>query len=175
MRKSRALSFTRWVIVVAACSGFARADNLDFSLSGEGSTYTFSLPQQPTPDSINSGRYFELDNVLLTIDNEDELASALRFFYSSDGGGMQLVAGPISLPGAQVFTTDGSGNPSFVPGNYSLTNLQDDAPWGLAITAQSPGSPEPVPESSSLFLTLPALGAILLFGRFGERLATTRR
>ncbi len=71
--------------VVAA--PIAKADTLDFTITGQGSTYTFSLDSSPTPDLDVSGVFFRLDNVLVNVDDMFGQTSNINFFNSFAAGG----------------------------------------------------------------------------------------
>lgn len=58
----------------------AKADTLDFTITGQGSTYTFSLDSSPTPDLSVDAVFFRLDNQLINIDNQFGETSDIRFF-----------------------------------------------------------------------------------------------
>jgi hypothetical protein len=122
-----------------------RADTLDFTLTGEGTTYAFRLPSSPDTGGANNGVYFAVANVIITVDNGPELAAEVDFLYEGAGGGLEFVRDIPQLDGPQVFSVD-QGNPTFIIGDYSLVNSQDDAPYTLAIAAAPPGgaaAPEP--------------------------------
>jgi hypothetical protein len=72
----------------------AQADTLEFTLTGEGSTFTFSLPSNPTPDSSTDGTSFTLDNIMV---NEGIIGftTDIKFSSLSAGGGLDF-----SIPGA---------------------------------------------------------------------------
>jgi hypothetical protein len=78
----------------------AKADTLDFTLIGAGSTYTFSIDSSPTPDSFVNNEYFQLNNVLVNINGIFGQSSEVRFFNSADDGGLIFLDIPTSAPQA---------------------------------------------------------------------------
>jgi hypothetical protein len=130
-----------------------RADTLDFTLTGEGTTYTFQLPSSPDSGGPANDFYFAVANVVITIDSHAEAAAEVAFFYEAADGGLEFVRDLPQLDGPQVFTAD-QGNPTFVTGDYSLVNSQDDAPYTLTIADAPPGgAAAPEPASWLLLLT----------------------
>jgi hypothetical protein len=130
-----------------------RADTLDFTLTGEGTTYTFQLPSSPDSGGAANDFYFAVANVIITIDGDAEAAAEVAFFYEAADGGLEFVGDLPQLDGPQVFTAD-QGNPTFITGGYSLVNSQDDAPYTLTIADAPPGgAAAPEPGSWLLLLT----------------------
>lgn len=129
-----------------------KADTLDFTITGQGSTYTFSLDSSPTPDLSVNGVFFRLDNVLVNVDNMFGQTSNINFFNNFAAGGLSLVdLGNLALSGPQLYTgTEAS--PSFITGQFTLTSGLDA--YNLTITPES----SPVPEPGGLVLL--ATGAI---------------
>lgn len=83
----------------------AKADTLDFTLSGGGNTLTFSLPSNPTPDSSVNGTSFTLDNILVS-NGTLSFSTDLKFSnLSSDGGLDFAIPAPPPLPGADLDLT----------------------------------------------------------------------
>src|ERR1700761_4278219 len=112
-----------WLLILFSAP-MIKADTLDFSLTGEGSTYTFQLASSPSSlESIGDG--YAVPNVIITLDGVDELAAEVAFFESSHGGGMELVGGIPQLAGPQVYSVDQS-TVTLDPGTYHLTNSADD-------------------------------------------------
>ena len=74
--------------------------------------------------------------------------------YSMTFGFLEQKTGLLSTAdGPQVFMAD-QGNPTFITGDYSLVNSQDDAPHALTIADAPPGgAAAPEPASRLLLLT----------------------
>jgi len=146
----------------------AKADTLDFTINGDGNTFTFSLPSNPTPSSFSSGASFTLANILIT-EGILSFTSDITFFNINDAahdGGLlfSLPAPPPPLPpsnidlvGEQVYeTTSPESAPIFAPGQFTLT---EGSAKGDTFTLDiAPAVPEP--SSISLLATgILALGA----------------
>jgi hypothetical protein len=145
--------------VVAA--PLAKADTLDFTITGQGSSYTFSLDSRPTPDVEVAGVFFRLDNVLVNVDNMFGQTSSINFFNSFASGGVSLVdLGNLALSGPQLYTGTEAA-PTFLTGQFSLMSGVD--PYTLTITPES----SPVPEPSTLLLL--GTGALVTLGSIRPR------
>src|SRR5277367_551740 len=85
-------------LAILATAFAAKADTLDFTITGDGNTFTFSLPSNPTPDSFSSGVSFTLANILIT-EGLTSFSSDITFYNindpSHDGGLLFLLP---SLP-----------------------------------------------------------------------------
>jgi len=144
----------------------AKADTLDFTLSGGGDTYTFSLASNPVPGSFSNGVSFTLPSILIT-EGATSFTSDITFFNINDAahaGGLMFslpTAPPIpptslDLTGEQTYEpTSSESAPIFAPGQFSLTDgsPKGDDDFTLRI------DPE-VPEPSSI--TLLATGILAL-------------
>jgi hypothetical protein len=94
----KALSFAAFL----AASLTAKADTLEFTLTGGGNTFTFSLPSNPTPDSSTNGTSFTLDNIMVT-EGIISFSTDLRFSNLTAGGGLDFsIPSPPPLPGADL-------------------------------------------------------------------------
>ena len=141
-------------------SPLAKADTLEFNLSGLGSTYDFSLDSSPLVGSSTAGFSFTLNNIPITIDDLFGVTSNLTFFNGARGGGISLPSipgGALDLTGPQLYGGS-EGSPIFAPGGpFSLTDSSRDT-FTLTISEAS----IPVPEPGTL--TLLATGALATLG-----------
>ena len=140
------------LLILSVFSSGLRAETLDFTLTGEGTTYSFQLPSGPRGGS--NGSYFTIPNVLVTTESGGEFATGIIFFTDLAHGGLEFFRDLPQLDGAQLFSLDGDGNPTFLTATYGLVNREDDAPYTLAIAVATPeGTPVPEPGSWLLLLT----------------------
>jgi PEP-CTERM motif len=151
---------------ILAAPFVAKADTLNFTLTGEGDTYTFSLPSNPVPSSSSNGVSFTLPSVLIT-EGAISFTSDITFFNLNDtanSGGLlfSLPALPpvpptnVDLTGEQTYeATSLESAPVFAPGDFNLIagSPKGDEDFTLAIASD-------VPEPSSLSLL--ALGTLAL-------------
>src|ERR1700679_4309535 len=138
----------------------AKADTLDFSITGHGTDITFSLPSSPTPSSFSfSNGDFEIANVVLDVNGTDQTDNLFFFLGGSFGGGAATSPSSLfDLFGAQLFT--GSLNdPTFKTGDFSMTTeagfegFCNQSGYDLDITKQGPPSMAPEPSSVLLLAT----------------------
>jgi hypothetical protein len=136
----------------------AKADTLDFTLTGPGNIYTFSIDSSPVPDEVVNGEYFQVDNILVNINDQFGQTSDIRFFNSSDGGGIIFIDIPVGAAGDQLYT-GAEASPIFRTGTFNLLRL-NTTPFTLTIAPES----SPVPEPGTLALlgtgALAALGSL---------------
>ena len=137
--------------------GVARADTLQFVVSGQVGSATFDLLRNPTVTSFSNGNYFTVtvDNGFINLLGYSFLAPpfVLEFSNTSTGGGFGLVVpilGDLQLKGAQMF----SGYDS-APTLYTGTFLLDSGLVKVTVTA--------TPEPSTLLLLAFGLGGLGLF------------
>jgi len=125
----------------------AKADTLDFTLTGAGNTYTFSLDSSPIPDAISNGLNFTLDNILVNVNDQFGQSSDIRFFNTSEDGGLGFLDLPgVILEGDQLYTGTEAA-PTFRTGTFNLLRL-NTTPFTLTI---APGT-SPVPEPGTFAL-----------------------
>ena len=157
-------------LVICGISLLAKADTLNFTLTGEGNSYTFSLPSNPVPNASAPDTYFVLNNVTVNVNNQSDIAADLTFFSFTNSGGLVIFPASgvnplISLNGFQVYlgTEDA---PVFFPGTFDLGNPATEKPYSLVI---SEAGPPPVPEPSTLLLL--STGALAIGNAARRRLA----
>jgi hypothetical protein len=149
----------------------AKADTLDFTITGAGSTYTFSLPSSPTPDVVTVTSGFGLNNQPIIFDSLS-LNSNIFFPLGTSilGGGLDLfifVGGrfpvdSVILQGPQLFTGS-EATPTFLTGQFTLMSPIDKNTYSLKIDSE----PSPVPEPGSLVLL--ATGAVATYRSIPRR------
>ena len=162
-------AFTFAVILIGATLA-AKADTLDFTLTGGGNTFIFSLPSNPTPDSSTVGTNFILDNILVTQDpgtpGSIAFSTDLTFSNATAGGGIgfPLPSLPptmleLLLVGPQLYTgleTAPMFSPTSTP--FSLSEPKGTDDFTLAIASE-------VPEPSSIALLATGLFAFAATAR----------
>ena len=110
-------------------------------------TYTFSLDSSPIPDAISNGLNFTLDNILVNVNDQFGQSSDIRFFNTSEDGGLGFLDLPgVILEGDQLYTGTEAA-PTFRTGTFNLLRL-NTTPFTLTI---APGT-SPVPEPGTFAL-----------------------
>lgn len=146
----------------------AKADTLDFTLTGEGTDITFALPSSPSVSSPSSSG-FVIDNVTMDVDGFS-VKSDLDFYLSSSKGGFAATWGSYTvlfdLIGSQLFTGSVS-DPTFKTGSFTLTPYGDidsysyckgsGGSYTLSIVDPSAVTPEP----SSMLLMATGIFALV--------------
>ena len=157
-RALRIASLTGIMLLVSV--GAARADTLQFVVSGQAGSATFDLLRNPTVTSFSNGNYFtvSVNNGSINLLGYSFLAPpfVLEFSNTSTGGGFGLVVpmlGDLQVQGGQMFTGFDSA-PTLSTGTFFLD-------YGLVkVTVTS------TPEPSTLLL--------LAFGLVGLGLVRKR-
>jgi hypothetical protein len=146
------------VAVLLFSNAAARAGTLDFSLTGDGQTLTFSLPSSPNLSSSYVDGFtvanvsYVLNGKSLTTDVGFDNSNSQFFFGpdasadSTNGDGFTGVPGDF-FSGDQLFTGPGTA-PVFKTGTFSEINLGLDLPIAVYSLTITPSVPEP----SSLLL-----------------------
>jgi hypothetical protein len=137
-------------IILLVSAGVARADTLQFVVSGQAGSATFSLQRNPTVTSFSGGNDFTVtvNNGSLYLMGYSYPAPpfVLEFSNTSAGGGFGLLVpylGYLQLKGAQMFTGLDSA-PSFSTGTYFFNS------WLGLVTVNVTSTS--VPEPSTLLL-----------------------
>lgn len=133
----------------------AHADT--FTLTGQGETITFALPDSPTPSLFEDGTGFAVNNVEVNFDGT-LISESVGFLAARSGlaisiaaesfisGGSFLVSGDKLIgEGPQLYTGLES-LPTFDLGTYTIDNADRSLPTGdysLTITADTAVTPEP--------------------------------
>jgi hypothetical protein len=140
-----------------------KADTLNFTLSGGGDTFTFTLPSNPTPDTVVAGSSFTLLNTLINDEGAGfSFSSDLTFTSLSQGGGLMFdLPGPpatsaIDLTGPQIYTGSES-SPIFSATStpFVLSTPKGGGDFTLSIDAAST-----VPEPSCIVFVTTGLIAL---------------
>lgn len=153
------------LVAFLAASFMTKADTLEFTLTGEGNTFTFSLPSNPTPNSSTNGTSFTLDNIMVT-EGLIGFTTDIKFSNLTAGGGLDFsIPSPPPLPGTDLDLV----GPQLYSGleaspMFSATTTpfvlnrpkQDNNDFTLAIVDLS------VPEPSSIWLL--GIGLLALAG-----------
>jgi hypothetical protein len=135
--------------LLLAASFTVKADTLDFTLTGGGNTFTFSLPSNPSPDSSSTGKSFTLNSIMVT-EGLIGFTTNLTFSNLSQGGGLNFLipAAPplpgfgLDLTGPQIYSGL-EASPTFGPTTTPLIlgTPKGDDEYTLGIT--DPSVPEP--------------------------------
>ena len=139
-------------------SPLAKADTLEFNITGASNTYSFFLDSTPLVGASLKGFSFTVDNIDITVDDLFGVTSDITFFNSARGGGLSLLSipgGSVDLTGPQLYTGSES-VPLFAPGGPFPLSSRAGEPFDLTITDVS--TPEPGT------LTLLATGALATLG-----------
>lgn len=147
------------VALATTASVAAKADTLDFSITGHGTDITFSLPSSPTPSSVSLfNGDFELSNIVLDVNGTDHTENLFFYLGGLFGGGAATSSSLLDLYGPQLFT--GSlFDPTFKTGDFTVTTSPgfegwcDQGNYNLDITDQGPPSMTPEPSSVMLLAT----------------------
>jgi hypothetical protein len=148
--------------VAASATLVAKAETLDFTLTGQGTDITWTLSSTPTVSSFsNFNEEFTLDNVVLDVNGHHDTTD-LSFYESGNGGG--VASNLFDLFGAALFTGN-LNHPTFKTGDFTLDSSSNDysyckegSSYNLSIVDPSAVTPEP---SSILLL---ATGIFALIG-----------
>jgi PEP-CTERM motif len=138
-------------------SPLAKADTLQFNISGEGNTYSFLLDSTPLVGASLPGFSFTVNNIDITVDDLFGATSDISFFSTVRGGGLSLLnlpGGKVDLTGLKLYSGSESA-PVFAPGGPFSLSDSAGAPFDLTITN---ATPEPGT------LTLLATGALATLG-----------
>ncbi len=135
-------------ILLLVSAGAAKADTLQYVVSGQVGSATFNLLQKPTVTSFSSGSYFDVvvTNGAISLLGCSFTAPplVLQFSNTSTGAGFGLLVpslGNLHLQGAQMFTGSES-VPNLSTGTYLLTSAYGSVT--VSVTT--------VPEPSTLLL-----------------------
>ncbi len=160
------------ILLAAGSASLAKADGVDsFSYQANGSTFTWQLPNSPTPTGpdVYPGWGFTLENIPVSVNGAAPVLGSFDFFSSTCSGGFDLTIGsnvPADAYGPALYTGPESA-PTFLPGKFSFTDYgsnNNGVPGTLAITN--------VPEPSSLGLL--AIGLLIFAVVFTSKKANSQ-
>jgi hypothetical protein len=156
---------------------YAHADTLDYTLTGEGNTFTWSLPSTPTPTFVSPYLWFEVQASVSENGQMGELQTL--YFYAQRAGGAVYIPSlfPASMsPAPQLYTGVGfqfpqEEHPLLLTGKYFWRTYETGAFYTLDVVAET----SPVPEPNGLLLLGTGLtGLIELKRRYNSRQAAPR-
>lgn len=137
------------VAIAAPATVAAKADPLDFTLTGKDTDITFTLNSKPTVSVYSTTYgYFEIDNVTLDVNGTDEVSPLAFFTGGASGPGGGLASDLFDLFGPQLFTGSVK-HPTFKTGDFTLTSSSDSytycdsGDYKLSITDPTSVTPEP--------------------------------
>lgn len=137
----------------------AKADGT-FTYQFNGDTFTWQLPQSPTPTDYTIGVYFDITNVAYSENGVPQAPGTFDFYNAGNGGGFDLYVGTTVILnnfGSQVYTGPESA-PTFLSGQlFTLNNGTPTGPSGSLTTT--------TPEPSILLLIAAGLLSLLFLGR----------
>jgi hypothetical protein len=147
--------------IAASATLAAKAETLDFTITGPGTYITFDLASSPTVSSFDPGGDFQINNVSVDLNGHHETTN-IDFYASYVDGG--LASSLFDLFGPQLFT--GSlHHPTFLTGDFILTSPSDSYSYcdhgDYDLTICDPGTVT-TPEPSSVLLL--ATGILALVG-----------
>jgi hypothetical protein len=170
------------VAVAASATLIAKADILDYTLTGQGlgTGASFSLSSTPTPVNINGNNFAIFDipvsaggfdyNSDLVFDTNDLDID----FGTSEGGNGSLEGDELELNGSALLFSGSTAHPTLETGEFSffgqLMSDQDGAISAGVYTLdvkEAPASPSPAPEPSSVLLL--GTGVLALLGAAGTK------
>ncbi len=158
----------------------AKAATMDlFTLTYNSTSYSFTLPDTPSPTSTGngcidhqgSGKDFCIDPTAVTVNSTVHNDYSVEFFTSNKGGGLEMFNGSdhtlLNMTGSQLFSSLVSA-PNFTLGTFYLNGNGgdcDESSVKLVISQVPPvGTTSTVPEPSSLVMMssglLAAAGAV---------------
>lgn len=151
--------FLTLLLLVPVFALSAHASDIQYSFTAFGTTATFTLPSNPTPDYVDPGmNYFQIDNVSINLASMGTYTTDLAFFTDADGGG--IGGGPNledQLLGPQLFSGSLTA-PTLLTGAFDLSGfITPDVDGPVAVSGTLYATVPPVPEPSSIVLMLTGL------------------
>jgi len=152
----------------------AKAATMDlFTITYYSDSYSFSLPDAPSPTSTGdgcidregAGNDFCIDPTAITVNGTIHNDYSVEFFNSNSGGGLEMFKGSghilRNMTGSQLYTGTVY-SPNFTLGTFYLNS--DESSFKLVISQVPPVTTSSVPEPSSLVMMssglLAAAGAV---------------
>lgn len=142
---------------------YAHADTLDYTLTGEGNTFTWSLPSTPTPTFVDPYLSFEVQ-APVSINGQMGELHTLYFYAQRAGGGVYIppLFPASTAPAPQLYTGVGfqfpqEEHPLLLTGNYFWRTFETGAFYRLDVVAET----SPVPEPTGLLLLGTGLAGLI--------------
>lgn len=144
--------------VIATSTLVAKADLLDYTLTGGGNVYTWSMLSSPTPNGVGPQSGPDFPSVGVSTNGGIPVNIELHFYYPSLGADLAVYLDTdpdhyvvFGLNGPQLFTGTGL-NPIMLTGEFDLYQLPYGYGPSFTLDVVDVSTPSSVPEPSSLAL-----------------------